>query len=236
MGRRRKHHGGSRLASDQIPGKNQNNICLRPCLSLVIITRPFAMIHERYSTPQPRQMQATTQSRALPPVHLIRSGRRNRTVRKQWNGMKAVKIQQRWSASQKSHLANRQRLIFHRYGGLRVKKCFDEVFADDGISLDPQRMPGDCLGRNRRPPQFCFLPIHHPTHFQHLRRKVDDHCVEVRGILHPKHHSSHSRRSIDGKSHPDRHVRIFILKSIGNDQSVTSHALTRRIDGQNIGP
>jgi hypothetical protein len=34
MGRRCKHHGGSRLASDQIPGKNQNNICLRPCLSL----------------------------------------------------------------------------------------------------------------------------------------------------------------------------------------------------------
>ena len=34
MGRRRKHHGGLRLASDQIPGQNQNNICLRPCLSL----------------------------------------------------------------------------------------------------------------------------------------------------------------------------------------------------------
>lgn len=34
MGRRRKHHGGSKLASDQIPGQNQNNICLRPCHSL----------------------------------------------------------------------------------------------------------------------------------------------------------------------------------------------------------
>ena len=34
MGRRCKHHGGSMLASDQIPGKDQNNICLRPCLSL----------------------------------------------------------------------------------------------------------------------------------------------------------------------------------------------------------
>ena len=34
MGRRRKHHGGSRLASDQIPGQNQNNNCLRPCHSL----------------------------------------------------------------------------------------------------------------------------------------------------------------------------------------------------------
>jgi len=34
MGRRRKHHGGSRLASDQIPGENQNNNCLRPCHSL----------------------------------------------------------------------------------------------------------------------------------------------------------------------------------------------------------
>lgn len=34
MGRRCKHHGGSRLASDQIPGQNQNNICLRPCHSL----------------------------------------------------------------------------------------------------------------------------------------------------------------------------------------------------------
>ena len=34
MGRRRKNHGGSRLASDQIPGQNQNNSCLRPCHSL----------------------------------------------------------------------------------------------------------------------------------------------------------------------------------------------------------
>jgi len=34
MGRGCKHHGGSRLASDQIPGKDQNNICLRPCHSL----------------------------------------------------------------------------------------------------------------------------------------------------------------------------------------------------------
>ena len=34
MGRRRKHHSGSRLASDQIPGQNQNNTCLRPCHSL----------------------------------------------------------------------------------------------------------------------------------------------------------------------------------------------------------
>jgi hypothetical protein len=34
MGRGCKHHGGSRLASDQIPGQDQNNNCLRPCLSL----------------------------------------------------------------------------------------------------------------------------------------------------------------------------------------------------------
>ena len=34
MGRRRKHHGGSRLASDQLHRENQNNICLRPCHSL----------------------------------------------------------------------------------------------------------------------------------------------------------------------------------------------------------
>lgn len=34
MGRRRKHHGSSRLASDQIPGQDQNNTCLRPCHSL----------------------------------------------------------------------------------------------------------------------------------------------------------------------------------------------------------
>jgi hypothetical protein len=34
MGRRRKDHGDSRLASDQIPAQNQNNICLRPCHSL----------------------------------------------------------------------------------------------------------------------------------------------------------------------------------------------------------
>jgi len=31
MGRRRKHDGDSGLASDQIPGQNQNNISIKPC-------------------------------------------------------------------------------------------------------------------------------------------------------------------------------------------------------------
>lgn len=34
MGRRRKHSGDSGLASDQIPGQNQNNTGIRPCHSL----------------------------------------------------------------------------------------------------------------------------------------------------------------------------------------------------------
>jgi len=53
MGRRRKHHGGSRLASDQIPGQNQNNICLRPCHSLWYHHQAFRNDSQRilYSSP-----------------------------------------------------------------------------------------------------------------------------------------------------------------------------------------
>jgi len=35
MGRRRKHDGDSGLASDQIPGQNQNNTNIKPCDSLL---------------------------------------------------------------------------------------------------------------------------------------------------------------------------------------------------------
>jgi len=45
MGRRRKHDGDSGLASDQIPGQNQNNIKVPGLVTLYCIsTRPFAVI------------------------------------------------------------------------------------------------------------------------------------------------------------------------------------------------
>jgi hypothetical protein len=41
MGRRRKHDGDSGLASDQIPGQNQNNISIRPCHFLLYHHQAF---------------------------------------------------------------------------------------------------------------------------------------------------------------------------------------------------
>ena len=59
MGRRRKHDGGLALASDQIPGDDQNNISSGLVTFYCITTRPFAVTHDWHSTLQPRQMQAT---------------------------------------------------------------------------------------------------------------------------------------------------------------------------------
>jgi hypothetical protein len=41
MGRRRKHDGDSGLASDQIPGQNQNNTRIRPCRYLLYPHQAF---------------------------------------------------------------------------------------------------------------------------------------------------------------------------------------------------
>src|SRR5512134_2943498 len=46
MGRRRKHDGDSGLASDQIPGQNQNNTSISLVTLYCTTTRPFAMVHE----------------------------------------------------------------------------------------------------------------------------------------------------------------------------------------------
>lgn len=46
MGRRRKHDGGLALASDQIPGHDQNNICSGLVTFYCVTTRPFAVTHE----------------------------------------------------------------------------------------------------------------------------------------------------------------------------------------------
>lgn len=45
MGRRRKHGGGLALASDQIPGHDQNNISSGLVTFYCITTRPFAVTH-----------------------------------------------------------------------------------------------------------------------------------------------------------------------------------------------
>jgi hypothetical protein len=72
MGRRRKHHGGSRLASDQIPGQNQNNNCLRPCHSLWYHHQAFRDDTQAtlYSSP-PSNASGNTIT-AMPCVHLAR--------------------------------------------------------------------------------------------------------------------------------------------------------------------
>jgi len=45
MGRRRKHDGDSGLASDQIPGQNQNNTSISLVTFYCTTTRPFAVVH-----------------------------------------------------------------------------------------------------------------------------------------------------------------------------------------------
>lgn len=45
MGRRRKHDGDLGLASDQIPGHNQNNISSSLVTFYCITARPFAVTH-----------------------------------------------------------------------------------------------------------------------------------------------------------------------------------------------
>jgi len=41
MGRRRNHDGDSGLASDQIPGQNQNNTRIRPCYCRLYLHQAF---------------------------------------------------------------------------------------------------------------------------------------------------------------------------------------------------
>src|SRR4029077_5716242 len=160
-------------------------------------------------------------------VELIGGGGRKRALEKERNGVQTIEIQRGISANQESDLPGRQRLIFDRHDEFPVKEGFDKVLTEDGIPLDSQRVPGNRFGHNRRSHEACLLSIYHSAHFQRLRRKIV-HCrIEVRGILHSKYESAHSRRSTDGKSHPDRHIGIFILKPVGDDQTVTGDSLAR---------
>jgi hypothetical protein len=55
----------------KFPGRTKTTTVLGLVTLYGITTRPFEMIHERYSTPQLLQMQAMTQSRAMPYVHTL---------------------------------------------------------------------------------------------------------------------------------------------------------------------
>jgi len=50
----------------KFPGRTKTTSVLGLVTLCGITTRPFAMILERHSTPQPHQMQAMMQSRAMP--------------------------------------------------------------------------------------------------------------------------------------------------------------------------
>jgi hypothetical protein len=83
MGRGCKHHGGSRLASDQIPGQDQNNNCLRPCLSLWYH-------HQAYRDDTRELVYSLAPSNASDDAitsDLIGSGGRKRSLRKKRNGV-----------------------------------------------------------------------------------------------------------------------------------------------------
>jgi hypothetical protein len=90
MGRRRKHSGGLALASDQIPGDDQNNISSGLVTFYCITTRPFAVTHNRQSTLQRRQMQATHANVVGETKALVGSRGRKGTVRIERDCMQAV--------------------------------------------------------------------------------------------------------------------------------------------------
>jgi len=50
----------------KFPGRTKTTSVLGLVTLCGITTRPFAMMHERHSTPQSHQMQAMMQSRAMP--------------------------------------------------------------------------------------------------------------------------------------------------------------------------
>ena len=149
MGRRHKHHSGSRSASDQIPGKNQNNICLRPCLSLWYQHQAFRDDTRKVLYSSVPANASDHAIRAMPCAELVGGGGRKRALRKERNGVQAIKIQRGVSANQEADLPERQRLIFNCHGEGPVKEGFDEVLTEDGIPLDSQRMPGYRFGHNR---------------------------------------------------------------------------------------
>ena len=112
MGRRCKHHGGSGLASDQIPGQNQNNICLRPCHSLWYHHQAFRDDTRVVLYSLGPSNASETQSRAIARQLSIGSGGGNGTLRKERNRVQAIEMQSGFSANQEPDLPNRQRLIF----------------------------------------------------------------------------------------------------------------------------
>jgi hypothetical protein len=61
MGRRRKHDGDSGLASDHIPGQNQNNISTRPCHFLLYRHQAFRGDTRIDCIARPEKMQAKNQ-------------------------------------------------------------------------------------------------------------------------------------------------------------------------------
>jgi hypothetical protein len=63
MGRRRKHDGDSGLASDQIPGQNQNNTSIKPCHSLLYYRQAFRGDTPGHCSACLRKMQAVTDMR-----------------------------------------------------------------------------------------------------------------------------------------------------------------------------
>ncbi len=93
MGRRRKHDGDSGLASDQIPGQNQNNISTGLVTLRCITTRPLAAIHNGDFTPQPGQKQVPDRIRH--PALRFSIGRRSRKwpLGKQGDRVQAVEMQ-----------------------------------------------------------------------------------------------------------------------------------------------
>ena len=109
MGRRRKHDGDSGLASDQIPGQNQNNIRNKPCHSLLYHHQALRGDTLVNCTRRAEQMQAGIR---LPAASV---GRRigNGALRKERNRVQAVEMQRGFSSHEQPDLPQSERLILH---------------------------------------------------------------------------------------------------------------------------
>jgi hypothetical protein len=109
-------------------------------------------------------------------------------------------------------------LILCRERQLPVKKRFDEVLADDGIPLHSEGMPLNRLDLQRSPAQHRLIAIDHSNDFDRLLGYIHHGRIEILRILHPEHEPNLSRCDIGWLSNTDDQFRIFILKSLRDQQ------------------
>src|SRR5262245_53775851 len=114
MGRRRKHDGDSGLASDQIPGQNQNNIKVPGLVTLYCIsTRPLAVIHRGTVPYESKKCKRRVSSLHSGWEILVSSRIRDGTLREERYGVQAIEMQRGLSPDKQPDLTETKCLILN---------------------------------------------------------------------------------------------------------------------------